>query len=186
MDITNIPLAIALSFIAVGILEFFLSWRWNKIYFSVGLPVFSAQVLVPSTQIIIPPTDLLESHFRSKWITSIIFRQIGLNLYGFREEIRLFRKSGSFQYLILMRGKLLFDPKKKQVVVKGFVNWTTLFMLLLCLALLIYIASQIWYAIIMLLLFLFSIGYSYAHQADQFTEVMKFSARSWSKDISGA
>jgi hypothetical protein len=162
------------------LIEFILSWRWSRMFFSFSLPIFVSRIPMDSHRMTIPSQVQLESHFHSPWIASMIFKEIDTNVYGFREEIiLLFKKSSAFQYVSLMHGKLYFDPSTEQVVVKGFINWSITCIVVFLIAALILFPNH-WVGLLMISLIVFALGYSYSHQADRFSKVAEVSAQIWS------
>jgi len=117
-----------IAFIAVGIsalIETILSATWNKIYFSLGLPIFVKRIPVGPHYRNIPPSSQLEIRSHSARTKSLVFHKLDLNTYGFRREINGFSHV-NISYLSPMHGVLLFDYDNSEVVVKGFMNWSVL------------------------------------------------------------
>lgn len=107
--------------------DIFLRATWNTMYFTVGVPIFFTRLPVQAQYKGIPFQYLFEEEFETVWPSSMLFKQIDARCYAFREKLlhaRLLR------YISLMHGLVIFDHEKSQVVVKGFANWTTLWLIL--------------------------------------------------------
>lgn len=121
----NIFVFVALAtLLTTWILELIFSARWDKQYFSVGIPIFVFYVPVKGHHTNLPSNLLLESNFRSSGFvrnTSLLFKELDANTMGFRET--LFQLG---RWYSIMHGLLIFDDANSQVIVKGFLDWTAL------------------------------------------------------------
>lgn len=190
--ISGILGALVFAVFPIGVIETILSARWNKKYFTLGVPIFVFRVPVNNHHSNIPSPALLESNFKSSGIirnTSLLFQEIDLNTIGFRETLLQFGRNYS-----IMHGLLIFDTQNRQVMVKGFLDWTILYFSLLWIlgGPLIWVLSlisfgkpmldePIWfvalgYSIIFVILSVFcSIDYF------RYSRVAKFAAQVWSR-----
>jgi hypothetical protein len=104
------------------IVELVLSARWDRRYFSLGIPIFIFYIPVERHQKNIPSCMLLENNFKSRGFirnTSLLFRELDSNTIGFRESLLQLGR-----YYSVMHGLLIFDNTNCQVVVKGYLDWT--------------------------------------------------------------
>jgi hypothetical protein len=159
-----------------------LSSTWNRMYFTSGLPLFIRRIPVDLRHTNIPPWSRFDAQFQS----ALVFKEIELNTYGFRENFFKFRLN---MYTPIMHGMLFFDIAHNQVVVKGFVNWFILWF------------SLIWFggltvggimnfpesaltALAFIALLALLLGTIYKNQYDWFTKVAIFAAQEWArKDV---
>jgi len=107
--------------------DLFFRVTWNKMYFTVGLPIFILRIPVKTRYKGVPFQYLFEEEFGNKfpW-RSFVFKQIEVSKIGFREQFLEVR----YSYASLMHGLLVFENDKKQVLVKGFANWFTLWLII--------------------------------------------------------
>jgi len=161
---------------------------WHKAYFTSGLTIFVKRIPVKHWHTNIPSQAQLEKKFRSDVISSLIFKEIDVHSYGFREkmfEFKLMRTPGP------MHGLLMFDTNTSQVVVKGFVNWFILAFSL------VWLGLPISGAVLILLNneplpspliplgiiggFILAMGIMYLFQSSRFSNVASFAAQSWAR-----
>ena len=167
--------ALILTFVADEILRA----TWNKKYFTVGLPIYIIRVPVDLTHTNLPSDFLLETKFHSGWIESIVFKELGPNVYGFRNKYFNFNL---FTTSSLMHGLLVFDHDHCQVVIKGIARWSFIYISLV--AFIVIVGALISYplaAIILLASYFLFVGLSYSLQSFRFSQVAKFAAQSWSR-----
>jgi hypothetical protein len=100
---------------------------WNKMYFTIGVPIFFMRLPVNTPYQGIPFRYLFEEEFESAWPSAMVLKQMDAHSYAFREKLL---HTLLLQYISLMHGLVIFEHEKSQVVVKGFANWTTLWLLL--------------------------------------------------------
>jgi hypothetical protein len=165
--------------LSTGFIETILRAAWNKMYFTTGLPIFLLRIPVETHYSNIPSSHQLETHFHSTWWTgSLVFKEIESDTYVFREKFFEFRMF-ALRYAPIMHGLLIFDRSNKQVVVKGFANWTAL---LLGLIFLVGIALAPFPDIFLFLFFIFILfGLLYSLQHYRFADVAKFAAETWTR-----
>jgi hypothetical protein len=122
----QIYVIVAASLVIV-VIEIFLRSTWNKYYFSIGLPVFVRRAPASPPSTIPPDIRYLKAEFRSTLSGTLEFRDINWNEYGFREKlmVRIFTIGHRRIVPEVMHGYLKYDYGRKQVVVKGFLNWWT-------------------------------------------------------------
>ena len=169
------------TLILSSLIESVLSGTWNKIYFITGLPIFIMRIPVRLRHSNIPSPSQFETRFHSSLVSSLVFHELELNTYGFREKFIEFRFIG---YSPLMRGVLFFDFKNNEVVIKGFVNWSILYFSLIWLGGISVAAVQNRAPLIALMFTLFFalvIGLLYWIQHYRFSNVATFAAQAWSR-----
>jgi hypothetical protein len=162
--------------IIIPFIELILSGMWNQWYFSKGIPLLILRLPVGSHHSNIPPAAQLQTLFRDRWGSSLIFKQMDGNKYAFREEFSLFR----LQWTPVMHGLLLFDFDNHQVVVRGFANWFPIFFLLLGIVAGIQSGDTTTNVVSLLALLLF-FGLLYLIQLFRFTKAARFAAQAWSR-----
>jgi hypothetical protein len=100
---------------------------WNKVYFTIGLPIFVRRFPVNGQLKGIPFQYLLDDEFQNEWVASFVFKAIDARSYGFREK---FFRPYFFRYIPLMHGLMIFENDRNQVIVKGMANWSTIWLAL--------------------------------------------------------
>ncbi len=111
----------AVAFIAVlalAAIETLLSGFWNRVYFTIGVPVFTKEVQLHGKQL--PTPEQLETAVQSRWSTPLLFRRLSTGEIAFRE--RAFG-GGFFHYTPMMHGIIRRDPTGSVIVVQGLLNW---------------------------------------------------------------
>jgi len=164
--------------IACLIIEMILSGTWNRMYFTMGLPIFVMRVPVDLRHSNIPPSSQLEEHLPSALLSSLVFREVEVNTYGFRENF--FEFGWRFRYPSLMHGMLFFDFNNNQVVVKGLVNWFWA-----CFSLIWVSGALLQYEpmIALIFIFVYTLGMAllYSLQHERFSRVTRLAAEAWSR-----
>jgi len=162
------------------LVETVLSATWNKTYFTTGIPIFVMRIPVELRHSNIPSVRQLEDRFYSSWASSLVFKEIDLYAYGFREKYFEFRLVG---YSPVMHGVLVFDRNSNEVVVKGFANWSMLSFSLIWLSGVIAGAFSSFPLIALgfILFFVLLMGLLYGIQYYRFSNVATFSAETWSR-----
>jgi len=115
LDASMILAAIVL---ATFIAEPFLSGRWNRFYFTVGVPVLIATFPLQSRMATLPPTGEIEAKLPAGGLIRI--KAFDNFTYGFREKLFLSRGLRS----PIIHGLLIYDIYQGRLVVKGLLNWT--------------------------------------------------------------
>jgi hypothetical protein len=156
-------------------IELALQASWNKLYFMVGLPLFIRRVQVKPHSPTPPAIRQLESHFSSGFDAPMKFHKLADNDYGFREEIFWIRL-----YTPIMHGQLSFDYDHRQVIAKGYANWTFILFSLGWLSGIIDL-SHWWISGIFLIGFMLVFGLVYLIQYVRFGKVAMLAARDWSE-----
>jgi hypothetical protein len=93
---------------------------WNKMYFTVGIPIFVRNILIGKKYKGVPHIYLLEEKLQPDWLVPFAFEKISSNTYAFREKYFQF---GVLRYIAVMHGLLIFDGVNRQVKVRGLANW---------------------------------------------------------------
>lgn len=160
--ISSIPLdtlmpVIVIIFVILALLEWILSATWNRFYFTVGLPIYSRDVLTYRYRADLPSTDDLESLFPSSfWSRQLKFHAFSPDEYGFRNEYSFTRKN-SFE---TMHGLLVYDTAENRIIVRGYLNWSTLLLIPYLIVLLTIARVGILPLIVLLFLIgIFAVGY---------------------------
>ena len=108
-------------FIAFAIITSILRANWNRLYFTVGLPLFIYRVPMKSLSSSGLDISKMESEFPPSFMqNALVFKQLDSNLYAIRGEASG-RNNGD-----PIHGTILFDQTEQQVVVKGYSNVTDL------------------------------------------------------------
>ncbi|MCL2872044.1 MAG: hypothetical protein FWF41_03520 [Betaproteobacteria bacterium] len=102
-------------------LEVLLSWKLNRFYFTIGLPLFKTEVGCGVMSNPVPSAEQLTEALSHAISEKMVFSPIGSHRFAFRGRF----KAGYFHvpYLPVMHGSLLFDPLTGQVRVDGLANW---------------------------------------------------------------
>lgn len=167
--------------VATWLVEMILSATWNKTYFTTGFPAFVTRIPVEFRHGNIPSARQLEARFYSTWTSSLVFNEIDLHTFAFREKFFEFRLFG---YSSLMRGMLFFDYIHNQVTVKGFFDWTALCFSLMWLGGVVAFSrgsNTPMFALGFTLFFVLLTGLLYGIQYYRFSKVAAFAAATWSR-----
>jgi hypothetical protein len=163
----------------VSTVELFLSAAWNKRYYSSGVTLFERRLPTEPHQDAPPKEYLFESHCRSSWMPPLVFKALETHAYAFRE--RLLQISGlRCSYFPLMRGLVLFDRGRREVVVKGFANLSAMALPPVVLLQFLGQPSEPLFVLLLLALMIAFFGYVYWIQARRFADVAAFAFRAWS------
>src|SRR5438445_9865476 len=106
----------------VGITETVLSLRWNRTYFSVGIPIFRRVLSALDPRPETPSPERLEAALSKSVFPALAFRTLDGDRLAFRE------KGGGLRlgYTPVMHGKLTFQRMAARVEVVGSLNWFVL------------------------------------------------------------
>lgn len=149
-------------------------------YFTTGLPIFLLRIPVERHYSNMPTSHYFETQFQSTWWADALeFKEIDTGTYAFREKFFDFRMY-AFRYSPVMHGLLIFDRNNKQVIVKGFANWTALIFELLFLMAVIAEAPFPAILLFVFLPFLFFL-FIYSLQHSRFSDVARFAAEAWTR-----
>jgi hypothetical protein len=107
--------------------DIFLRTAWNKLYFTVGVPIFILRVPVKNPYQGIPYQYFFDEEFDSTWFDSLAFKAMDSRSYGFREK---YFQPRLLKYIPVMHGLIVFEHEKQQVVVKGLANWFSIWLIL--------------------------------------------------------
>jgi hypothetical protein len=104
--------------VAIAIVEYVLSWKWNRSYFTFGLPIFLRRVERRNG---LAGLDLeqLQKRCATAAGAPMMFQPLGPDLIAFREK----PMGGLVHYMPLMRGVIRHRPEESSVVVAGLVQW---------------------------------------------------------------
>jgi len=128
------PLFIALAAVAViAIIEIVFSSRWNRTYFTTGIPIFVNRVECATLESV--PLEDLQKRTATAAGPALAFHRYDADVIGFRE-------SGLVQYAPLMRGCIRRDR------VVGYINWYFLALLVVIAAVLRRDVVNIWPAFV--------------------------------------
>lgn len=161
------------AMIVVGIAETALKASWNRLYFTLGLPIFIRRVPVSVFRISPVDTASLEAEFASSFTSrALLFKELETNLYAFREKMMEFRflKTENTE---VMHGVLIFDLNQQQVIVKGYLNWVIVVLVLGFIGFAVLSGSVGWLMIIFLVVI---VGIGYAAQAGRYGKVAQKAA----------
>jgi hypothetical protein len=109
----------------VLIAELVLSLRWNRAYFTIGVPIFRSRVDRPQGLADVPIEELTRRSATAAG-APLVFRHVAPNAIAFREK----PFGGTIHYAPLMRGVIRYTAGEASVVVAGLLNWTFLALLL--------------------------------------------------------
>jgi hypothetical protein len=104
--------------LAIAVVEIVLSAKWNRFYFTVGLPIFWRRV---DRVIGLQDQSLHELLQVATTVaaTPLLFRRLAPDLIAFREKAF----GGSIHYMPIMHGVIRRRPEEATAVVLGLVNW---------------------------------------------------------------
>jgi hypothetical protein len=104
--------------LAIAIAELILSWKWNRSYFSFGIPIFLRRVERPSGLAGVDLDELPKSCATAAG-APMVFHRLGTDRIAFREK----PFGGLIHYSALMRGVIRHQPEESSVVVVGLMQW---------------------------------------------------------------
>lgn len=150
-----------------------LAAAWNRLYFTVGLPLFIRRIPVKAFRLAPLDTSKLEEEFKSTFTDrALVFKEVDDHQYAFREklfEFTWFRPRNSQ----IMHGILIFDHTRQQVIVRGFANLWALAGLVVLALLSMTMQNLSW---VVLIIGLVVIGVAYYLQARRFERVAQRAA----------
>ena len=161
------------------LVDLILNSTWNKTYFTTGVVIFTRKIKVDKRHSNIPAPSRFNSQFQSGWTNPIVFREIELYTYGFREVLLAYRL---FRYAPQMHGMLVFDFNNNQVVVKGFLNWWGVCELLMGIGVGFLFLDLTLTSIILFFIF-FVFGISFWIQYYRYSNVATFAAKAWIREF---
>lgn len=105
--------------LAVVVAEIVLSAKWNRTYFTVGLPIFQRRIerLEGLTSV---SFDDLQRSAATVAATPLVFHRLDANHIAFREK----PFGGTMHYTPLMRGVIRYKEGEASVVLQGLMNWS--------------------------------------------------------------
>jgi hypothetical protein len=175
----HLGLIIFSALVLSWLVETILSSTWNKTYFTSGIPIFVMRIPVKFQRSNIPSVRQLDVRFYSTWASSLVFKEIDLHTYGFREKFFEFRL---FRYSSIMHGVLVFEHNNHEVIVKGFANWFIVSFSLIWIGgvILSSFSSPSLIAVGFILFFVLLMGLLYSIQHHRYSKVATFAAETWS------
>lgn len=117
MEHLLIPAAVVLA--AILIAEIVASIRFNRWYFSFGIPIFIRRIDRPAG-IGDLSFETMQQSAKTVAGAPFLFHRLAPNHVAFREKVF----AGSILYMPLMRGVIRHDQGEASVKLMGFVNWT--------------------------------------------------------------
>ena len=122
---TPISIALMVAVLVVMPVETLLSWKFNRFYFTVGVPLFKTERDRGATANPIPSAGQLQA-LMPRAFNKVAFSQIGPAQIAFREPLWKF---AHFGYIPTMHGLASFDLLTGQVRVVGLANWFPLLLM---------------------------------------------------------
>lgn len=157
---------------AVAVVEIILSLRWNRFYFSSGIPIFRQELSAQSPKPELPSSQRMEERLSKSAFPPLQFRRLDSDSLGFREKAAgaWFR----FSYTPVMHGLLRFNRPSARVEVVGFLNW---FVLVFVLA--VVMASFSFHEPVFLVFLASLLALIYIIQAKRFRQVTTYALQEW-------
>jgi hypothetical protein len=103
---------------AVLIVEAVLAIRWNRAYYTYGLPIYVRRVERPQGLADVDLEALVKGSATAAG-TPMVFQRLGPDLIAFRERVF----GGLLHYTPIMSGAICHRPEESAVVVVGRVKW---------------------------------------------------------------
>lgn len=103
------------------LVEALLTWRFNRFYFTVGLPLFKTEHRSDLTSKAIPSAEQLIACMPNSSFQSLVFSQIDSTRFAFRESA--WARFPRISYTPIMHGLLSFDGDTGRIRVVGLANW---------------------------------------------------------------
>jgi hypothetical protein len=111
--------AVGIAVVAVtAIVEMVLSVKWNRTYFTAGLPIFIRRV-ESLRRIEDVSLENLQQSTATAAATPLLFRRLGPDAIGFREAFG----GGALHYTPIMHGVIRARENQPTLDVVGYVNW---------------------------------------------------------------
>ena len=121
MDTDTLLITIVL---AVGLLEGVLSWRWARLYYRSGVPIYRHRRPYLGFGEMGGLDSVLTQQLRSSSTSSIVVKRVGDGEFAFREP--MFERGFRFRYTPIMHGHIEFVSTERALTVTGRLNWSTL------------------------------------------------------------
>jgi hypothetical protein len=167
-DLTILWVAFIVFFV-VGILNSFLKANWNRLYFTMGPPIYTCQVPMKSLSVNALDIDRMESEFPSSMLQNgLKFKQFDSNLYAFQG------RSAGRNNNELMHGLIVFDQTQLQVIVKGYSDITNLVGLIF--AMVVGFIFFHWWGVLFALVVLLPMGVMFFFQMKRYRKVAEKAA----------
>jgi len=158
--------------VAVAVVEIVLSLRWNKAYFSTGIPIFRQELSAQSPKPELPSSQRMEDRLSKSAFPPLQFRQLDSDDMGFREKA-----AGAWlrlSYTPVMHGLLRFDRSGARLEVIGFLNWFVLVFVLAGI-----MAAFSFQAPVFLVFLVGVLALIYMIQAKRFRQVATYALQEW-------
>jgi len=104
--------------VAIAIIEYVLSLKWNARYFTIGIPIFISRIDRPSGLAGVS-LETLQKGSATAAGAPLLFHELSPSAIAFREK----PFSGSIHYAPIMRGLIRHTPGEPAVAVIGLVKW---------------------------------------------------------------
>jgi hypothetical protein len=106
------------SILLAAVADVVLTTRWNRAYYTFGVPIFIRRVHKPGG-IGDLPLDDLEKALATAAGPPLLFRRLDNNVIAFREKVF----GGVMHYIPIMHGVIRYDAAEGVARVTGIVNW---------------------------------------------------------------
>lgn len=106
------------SIAIAGIVDALLVVKWNRTYFTVGIPIFMRRIERPEG-IAEMSLDELETSSRTAAGAPLLFHRFAPGLIAFRDKVF----GGTMHYIPIMHGVIRHDSTEGVVRVVGLLNW---------------------------------------------------------------
>ncbi|HVJ38601.1 MAG TPA: hypothetical protein VM687_12465 [Stenotrophomonas sp.] len=112
-----------IGLIVVVLIEALLMLSWNRSYFNWGVPLFQRRIAAPAEDLSRLPFNWLAGDYPPATWATLVFEPLSATTCGFRETLLMPRGPG---YLPIMRGLIVANPRRREVRVVGWCNWSVL------------------------------------------------------------
>lgn len=106
--------------IVIVIIETILSALWNENYFRHGIKIYSKVYSLEKIAQNQLDESVLNEAFKKYNSPSLVFKQIGINEFAFREKLFQFT---FLTYTPIMHGKIRINENNNSINVVGYLNW---------------------------------------------------------------
>jgi len=104
--------------VLAGLADFILTRRWNRAYFTYGIPIFVRRIPKPAG-IADLSLEELETSSRTAGGAPLLFHRLDPNVIAFRDQVF----GGTVHYVPIMHGVIRYDATEGVVRVTGLLNW---------------------------------------------------------------
>lgn len=106
------------SILLAGLADIVLTTRWNRAYYTLGLPIFIRRIHKPGGIAELPLADLEKSSVTAAG-PPLLFKRLDNDVIAFREKVF----AGALHYIPIMHGAIRYDAAEGVARVTGIVNW---------------------------------------------------------------